>query len=382
MKRFYAVILSLILLLLLSSCCQNDPSHTEPTTPTDPTEAPTLSQADLKEIEDYLNNIENNGFISYNYYTSIEEIDLLQVFYNGAGMDIPLSRWDDGEADAVLAVIGWEEFFNSPIKIPAAAANTYLTEKCGKPLSSFNNGTIPGFHYVESYDAYYTMHGDTNRTSVTVVSGQIDENGQYIVHYTFSDGCPTGDEYIVTMRKTDKGYQFISNIDVADDYDPYAIHDISSDLITIDGNKKTYINTNFSLSIPADWLALERHMEDSTDYYFRDSSLQNCQLSISQTGAAYAFTRTEAEYQSLFSHWGYEDVEILSYTKEKLSDFDCIKVVYSYTDGGTAYTAVRYDNIIRGFTLFEFIIVYPAAESDQYAPVFESIIDSIALYSY
>lgn len=164
--------------------------------------------------------------------------------------------------------------------------------------------------------------------------------------------------------------------------DPYPIHEISPDMITVDGDKKTYNGAAFALTVPADWLALERHMEDGTIYYFEDPALENCHLYIDHTGAEYVYERTEAEYLKYLSDSDVTDVKIFSYAKEKLSGFDCIKIVYSYTAEGTAYTAVRYDNIVRGFALFHFSLVYPTAERERLAPVFEAIVDSISVLPY
>ncbi len=209
MKLFCSCILFLLVLFSFSACANYIPQPTEPSAPTRPADPSTLTQADLKEIEDFLNDVENNGFVGSNCYTSPSEIELLWVFYDGAGIGLDMAQWAEGEADAVLAAIGWEEFFNSPIKIPAAAANAYLLEKCGKPLSAFNSGTIQDFHYVESYDAYYTMHGDTNLTYITVLSGEVDgTSGYYIIHYQSQWNDQT---FTVVLNKVEKGYQFISN---------------------------------------------------------------------------------------------------------------------------------------------------------------------------
>ena len=387
MKKFSIVVLSFVLLLSLSACTTNTPINrqpSEPTTPsapTEPSEAPALTQADLKEIEDFLNDVENNGFVGSNCYTSPSEIELLWVFYDGAGIGLDMAQWAEGEAETVLDTVGWKDFFNSPMKITAAAANAYLLEKCGAPLSAFNNGTIPGFHYVESYDAYYTMHGDTYRKSITVESGQIDENGHYIIRYAVAYACPTGDIYTVALRKTSTGYQFISNVEEYNP-DPYPIHEISADNLTVDGTRKTYKGQNITLSVPVDWFALEQHSEDGTAYFFREPTFDRCQLTFYSTGSQYARERTEAEYLELFSSSDRTDVKILSYTKETLSGYGCTKVVYSYTDDGIEYIGTRYDNVITGLCLYDFAITYPVAESERFAPVFESIIDSIVLQPY
>lgn len=169
------------------------------------------------------------------------------------------------------------------------------------------------------------------------------------------------------------------NTDITDDNDPYAIHEISSDRLTVDGTKKTYKDQYITLSVSADWLALEQHGEDGTNYFFKDPTSERCRLTFNVTGSEFAVHRTEAEYLALFSRWGYENVNILSCTKEKISGYDCTKVVYSYIEKGNAYIATRYDNVITGFRMYSFDIDYPAAESERFALVFESIMDSIVL---
>jgi hypothetical protein len=225
------------------------------------------------------------------------------------------------------------------------------------------------------------MHGDTNRTYITVESGHIDENGHYIIRYAAAYDCPSGDIYTVTLRKTNAGYQFISNV-AEYNPDPYPIHEISADKLVIDGSHKTYKGQNITLSVPVDWRALEQHGEDGTSYFFREPTLDRCQLTFYSTGSQFAIHRTEAEYLELFSSSERTDVKILSYTKETLSGYGCTKVVYSYTDDGIEYIGTRYDNVITGLCLYDFTITYPAAESERFASAFESIMDSIVLQPY
>ena len=345
---------------------------TTTTAPIIPTPQPgTLSKAQLEEIQSFLNDDANNGFVGHNDYTSADEINLNWVFYDGAGISVGIESFSADEERAVLNAMRADEFFNPPIKIKRADANALLLEKCGLSLQDFRD-TLYFFDYVESYDAYYIMHGDTNYSHITVVDGMIDQSYNYVVNYCITDSCKQ--IFTVTLRKTDKGYQFISNT-----YDPYAVHEISDSNLTVDGTKKTYKDKYITLSVPADWLTLEQHGEDGTVYTFQDPTSDNCELYFYSTGSIYAIHRTEAEYLALFKSFGYGNVKILSYTKEKISGYDCTKVVYSYTEDGNAYIGTRYDNVIRGLGMYEFSTVYPAAESERFAKVFESIMDSIVL---
>jgi len=553
-KRCIAIFLCLLLLASLAACGTQTPatdpsgdtqaSVTDPSDPTDPTN-PTdpvdpddpnpsqtrpLTQDELSAIEEYLKDPANNGFLC-SKYTSPKEIDLFEAFYNGAGLQFGTHHWSEGEAEAVLAAIGWQEYFNPPIKIPREAANALLMEKCGLTLADFPEG-IRKFHYVEAYDAYYHMHGDTNRVDVTVVRGQIDKDGRYIIYYNNA---------LLTLLKTDSGYRFVSNVSlqkveepflsvlkslhsfyyvndsramrlhglgktienvaVADldgdgqievaiqwkdadggililrkegstiygfnfgfrfmyslnkdgsyswnsnagmtqgvsilqfsgdqytskelwrvEYDDsgaatyylagkpvseeeykaatknradevdwqiweeefpkniaYQRYEIGDGRVTVDGAEQTYKDQWMTFRMPAGWRCTQVDGEDGSYLSFLEPTLDRCSLSFDITGAQYARERTEAEYLQLFSSSGRTDVKIISLTKETLSGWACTKVVYSYTYEGVEYIATRYDNVITGFRLYNFSIIYPAAESQRFSPIFEAIIDSMVL---
>lgn len=224
-KRFISIFIFLLLLLSLFSC-ENDkkpqvttaveesekPSDTSNNIKEPPAEFTELNKDELQAIEDYLNKFENNGFVgSINLYTKPSEINLLWVFYDGAGISQDSSSMSEQEKQDVLAATGWEEFYNAPTKIPAALANEFVQGRCGLSLKDFG-GAISDFHYVEKYDAYYTMHGDTNYDPVTVLNGkQNNHNGNLIIEYT-TEYAIEGKIYTVTLRDVGEIYQFVSNV--------------------------------------------------------------------------------------------------------------------------------------------------------------------------
>ena len=190
---------------------------TEPPVTTEPSVslpegATPLSAEQLQEIEDFLNNTDNNGFAHDNFYARPEEVDLLWALYNGGGMAIFSDSWSKEEIEDFLKSGGYSEFYTSAFKIKRTDIDAFLIEKLGISFESFDQ-TIPRFRYLEAYDAYYTFRSDFDWLEVIVLSGYIDAEGCYVVDYN--------DEFIprarVTLRKTETGYQFISNVNVGVD---------------------------------------------------------------------------------------------------------------------------------------------------------------------
>jgi hypothetical protein len=158
---------------------------------------------------------------------------------------------------------------------------------------------------------------------------------------------------------------------------PGSLHDMPAGRFTVSGDKKTYNGGALSITIPADWLALEQHFEDNGVSYFRHPTISGCQFRFEPSESAYVYKRTEEEYRKIL------DATIHSITIEKISGFSCTKVVYSYTtSAGVQKMGIFYDNIDIGVIVYYFDIEYPAAENEQLAPIFEEMIDSIVLLPY
>lgn len=192
------------------------PTTTAPTT-TAPTTAPTpppstdvqreLTADELATVQAFLNDPDNNGFVSDNFYSCPEEISLTQVFYDGIGADCcPSDSWTEEERQYILDLWNWEEFYMGSLKVDRQQADAYLQAKCGLSLADFP-ADIPRFHYVEKFDAYYGAISDSNDISVALQSGYIGQDGLYrVVFEEKYRGFPVR----VTLRPVDKGYQFVS----------------------------------------------------------------------------------------------------------------------------------------------------------------------------
>ena len=171
-----------------------------------------ITDTEKEEIQTYLNDIVNNGFVSYNhYYTSPEKVTLYEVFYNGAGVGTVVSdTWSEQEHQAVLNAVGTNEFYIPVYKVTRAAVEAVVQDKLGISIDDIESDITDGFHYVEAYDAYYSAHSDTNLNPVTITGGNTDGAGLYIIEYDYN--FDTNKKTIVTLRKTDTGYQFVSNV--------------------------------------------------------------------------------------------------------------------------------------------------------------------------
>ena len=61
--------------------------------------------------------------------------------------------------------------------------------------------------YLEEYDAYYLLHGDTNFQRCTVTSLEQNEDGTIALTYEQE----SGEKGIVTLKGSKGSYQFVSN---------------------------------------------------------------------------------------------------------------------------------------------------------------------------
>ncbi|MBR3692141.1 MAG: hypothetical protein IKL89_05530 [Clostridia bacterium] len=171
-------------------------------------EAESLSAEELQEIENCLNSAEYNGFIN-TYFDSLEEIDLTRAFYDGAGAaTFDQTGWSEEEKADVLAATGWETYAGAVLKLTGDAVESVLQERLGVSRGQMADKLSEAMRYVEKYDAYYLMHGDTDYAPVTTVAGRR-TGDTYEIEYIPESYTP---EYAtVTLIKTKTGFRFASN---------------------------------------------------------------------------------------------------------------------------------------------------------------------------
>ncbi len=204
MKKWLCLVL-VGLMLLCCTACDGEPARSgESTAPTP------ITDTQKEDIQTFLNDLANNGFVGHTY-TSPEKISPQAVFYDGAGVGISgTTDWSEQEKQAVLAAAGWDAYHNPPLKLPRSEVERVLQENLGLSPEKLETDLTESFCYVEAYDAYYTMHGDTNYAAVSITAGWVTPDDVYVIEYT-SD-CFSGSGAVVTLRKTDTGFQFVSNV--------------------------------------------------------------------------------------------------------------------------------------------------------------------------
>lgn len=163
-----------------------------------------LAIDEVQEFEDYLNRIDNYGFM-LSMYESPSEVDLEQVLYVGAGMEMP--QMSEAECQAYLKTTGMEEIYTDVTHLTTAQIESFLQEKLGVSLQDMESEF--SWTYVPEYDSYYHQAGDTNWMSWDCVSGRETAEGTYVLKvdcpYDYAYDCE------VTLKEAGDGYQFISN---------------------------------------------------------------------------------------------------------------------------------------------------------------------------
>lgn len=137
-----------------------------------------LDAETLQNMEDYLNGMENYGFL-LSCYEKPEDIDLSMVFYSGAGY--PQGKLEDKEEKLLLDRMDCEEFVTPVTKVPEDYIQDLLARKAGITMEESAKG-LDGWPHIGRYHAYYHAHGDTNYSQVDCLDGW-QQGDTFILHY-------------------------------------------------------------------------------------------------------------------------------------------------------------------------------------------------------
>ena len=129
----------------------------------------------LKKYEKDFNTSEINGFIiSTNTYTKPSEIDLEQVFYNGAGFNNEVSKEELEEYKKI------RDYYETDIvKITTKQAEKVYYDNTGEKLENLKE-RLKNWTYIEKYDAYYKENSDINFEEVYCIKGIMDKQNKVL----------------------------------------------------------------------------------------------------------------------------------------------------------------------------------------------------------
>lgn len=147
-----------------------------------------------------------NQFLS-SLYDTPKKIDLYELFYCGSGQG---GYPTEAEIAAVVAQSGGNRAPECGCdKISGTDIDAVLTKYTGLTLDDTDKTGLDKFIYLKEYDAYYHFHGDTNyRAQITFSSGEREGD---IIRLFYNDAFMADGNKVLTLRKTNDGYLFISN---------------------------------------------------------------------------------------------------------------------------------------------------------------------------
>jgi len=170
-----------------------------------------LTAGELQAFGEYLSRSDNYGFL-LSVYDTPADVDLGEVFYNGAG--ISSYEISENEKQAYLEANGQEEIYTDFVKITTDDINAFLKEKTGIAYDQMNTGLA--WSYLPEYDAYYSEHGDTNYREIRCIEGYTVDENVYVLQCSPCDYDDSADgyhsmKYELVLEKYGEEYRFRSN---------------------------------------------------------------------------------------------------------------------------------------------------------------------------
>ena len=175
-----------------------------------------LSEDDLSQIQDFLNQSESNGFVKSSYRTP-DKIDWMQVFYNGAGLkncDYPQEALDE-----YLSIIKKDSVEYDLLALSGEDVRALVEAKTG--ITDFELSKT-GYTYIEEYDVLFDQVSDTNYVKAICEKGV--RNGELIQVSVYGETDRIGrvGSYrritLVETGDSENPYHFYSNRELWEKY--------------------------------------------------------------------------------------------------------------------------------------------------------------------
>ncbi|QFJ53679.1 hypothetical protein [Pseudobutyrivibrio xylanivorans] len=219
MRKRFLTMLSLFMVGALVACGSKDEAAEEisgealTATVEESEDAADLTQEELDAFTELFDTSEYDGFL-VRPFNSVDEIEWGEVFYNGAGIEATDVTEEEREACYKAMGIGDGEEFGDLVVLRAADVKKFVEEHAGADYEDVKNTIYAD--YLEEYDSFYSLHGDTNWMSFTCKSGKkLDDT--YVLQLSNDSYVdePNNWEYPdieVTLIKNGDVYKMVSNV--------------------------------------------------------------------------------------------------------------------------------------------------------------------------
>ncbi len=144
-----------------------------------------LTEEELAEYTEWVRDFSNYGFLLSEWQVPTE-IDLFEVFYNGAGIS---HEGTDEQKQAYLDRYGQEEIYTDFWVMNKSDVNVFLLEKVGltyDELLAKGNTELEEIYYPE-FDCFCLEAGDTNYCMLECTDGVVNEEGTIVTLIFQSD---------------------------------------------------------------------------------------------------------------------------------------------------------------------------------------------------
>jgi len=165
-----------------------------------------LTDEELDWFENSFFNTEENRIINMfltSKYHYAEDIDLSQLFYNGIQVT---GSSDVSDEERNLLKDRYDIMDLDIFKVTTDEMDAILQKYMGITLEKTHKVHLDSLCYLEEYDAYYSVVGDTEYMRYELNYGWKQKDGTVAIEYSLGE-----DLYCVTLKEVDGTYYFVSN---------------------------------------------------------------------------------------------------------------------------------------------------------------------------